>query len=121
MSYYAHYDAENGRILGFYTPDIHSEIPTPNLELSIEDWQRALGGGLIVQDGALVEAPRPEPTLAQRIAALTREYEPQFKELREAWVAVQAAGYGDEAVAEIGAEYQALIAEFNARMEEIGA
>ena len=121
MSYYAHYDAESGRILGFYTPDIHSVIPEPNIPLTFEDWQRALGGGLIVQNGGLAEAPKEEPTLSQKIAILTREYEPQFKELREAWVAVQAAGYGGEAAAEIGAEYQALIAEFNERMEAIGA
>ena len=88
--YYAHYEEGTGRILGFYHPNIHDEIPTPNIELTDEDWRRALNGGLIVQDGELVDAPPVEPTEAQKIAALTREYEPRFAELRDAWVAVQA-------------------------------
>ena len=117
---FAHYEAATGEILGFYTSDIHDVIPSPNIELTREQWFAALGGGWMVKDGALAEKPPHEPTAAEQVGALTAEYEPRFKELREARVAVQAAGYGDAAVAEIDAEYQALMSEFNAKMEAIG-
>lgn len=38
---YAHVDADN-MILGWYTPEVHLDIPTPNVEFSDEDWQHAL-------------------------------------------------------------------------------
>lgn len=38
---YAHLDKEN-KILGWYSDEIHSEIPTPNIEVSDEVWQEAL-------------------------------------------------------------------------------
>ena len=33
---------ENNKILGWYSDDIHSEIPTPNIEVTDEVWQEAL-------------------------------------------------------------------------------
>lgn len=122
MTYYAHYDPRTGEILGFYSRAIHGDdIPEPCVELSREQWEAALDRPHIVTGGELTEGspPEPEPTEAEKVAALTREYEPQFKALREARVAVQAAGYGDEAVAEVDAEYRALMEEFNAKMEAI--
>ena len=38
---YAHLDKEN-KILGWYSDDIHSNIPTPNIEVTEEVWQEAL-------------------------------------------------------------------------------
>ena len=38
---YAHLDKEN-KILGWYSDDIHSEIPTPNIEVTDEVWQEAI-------------------------------------------------------------------------------
>ena len=38
---YAHIDADN-YILGWYTPEIHSTIPTPNIEVSESVWKKAL-------------------------------------------------------------------------------
>ena len=122
MNYYAHYDPQTGEILGFYSRAIHgSDIPEPCIEISREEWGAALDSPHIVTDGALTAGTPPpkEPTEAEKAAALTREYEPRFKALREARVATQAAGYGDEAVAEIDAEYRALMEEFNAKMEAI--
>ncbi|MBQ7262464.1 MAG: hypothetical protein IJR14_01975 [Synergistaceae bacterium] len=119
MMYHAHYDATTGEILGFYHTDIHDTIPSPSIELTEEQWQQALLGGWLIKNGGLVEAPPREPTKAELVAALTREYEPQFAALRDARQASLMAGYGDEAVAEIDAEYRALIAEFNAKMEAI--
>ena len=38
---YAHLDKEN-KILGWYSDEIHSDIPTPNIEVTDEVWQEAL-------------------------------------------------------------------------------
>ena len=122
MSYYVHYDPQTGEILGYYSERIHGDdIPEPCIQVSREEWGAAIDSPHIVEGGALTEGtPVPrEPTAAEKVAALTREYEPRFKALREARVATQAAGYGDEAVAEIDAEYRALMEEFNAKMEAI--
>src|SRR6056297_1158486 len=37
--HYAHYDSESGKILGFYTDTIHETIPTPNIQLTVEQWK----------------------------------------------------------------------------------
>lgn len=39
---YAHYDKKEKMILGYYDDEIHDTIPTPNIEISDEDWLRAL-------------------------------------------------------------------------------
>lgn len=39
---YAHYDKKEKTILGYYDDEIHDTIPTPNIEISDEDWLRAL-------------------------------------------------------------------------------
>ena len=120
--YYAHYNAADGRILGFYTSDLHGDqIPVPNISLSEEQWQAALSSPYRVIDGELVPyTPPPHvPTTAERIAALTAEYEPRFEPLRKARVSAQSAGWGEEEIADIDAEYQALLAEFNQKMEDI--
>ena len=39
---YAHYDEKEKTLLGYYDDEIHDAIPTPNIEISDEDWQRAL-------------------------------------------------------------------------------
>ncbi|WP_149710736.1 hypothetical protein [Campylobacter concisus] len=39
---YAHYDEKEKTILGYYDDEIHDTIPTPNIEISDEDWLRAL-------------------------------------------------------------------------------
>jgi hypothetical protein len=38
---YAHIDSNNF-ILGWYTPELHSNIPTPNVEVSDSTWKTAL-------------------------------------------------------------------------------
>lgn len=38
---YAHID-KNGQLLGWYDEDIHASIPTPNIEVSDEEWQNAI-------------------------------------------------------------------------------
>nr|DAK41478.1 MAG TPA: ABC transporter [Caudoviricetes sp.] len=39
---YAHYDKDTKRLLGYYDDEIHNDIPEPNIEISDEDWLRAL-------------------------------------------------------------------------------
>ena len=39
---YAHYDEKEKTILGYYDDEIHNDIPEPNIEISDEDWLRAL-------------------------------------------------------------------------------
>lgn len=36
---------ENGQLLGWYDTEIHTEIPTPNIEVSDEQWQIAINSG----------------------------------------------------------------------------
>jgi len=38
----AHYNKTTGQLLGWYDTDIHTNIPTPNIAVSNEDWQVAL-------------------------------------------------------------------------------
>ena len=39
---YANYDETNGKLSGWYDSEIHETIPTPNIEVSDEDWQVAI-------------------------------------------------------------------------------
>lgn len=39
---YAHIENNTNKILGWYSDDIHSDIPTPNIEVTYEVWQEAL-------------------------------------------------------------------------------
>lgn len=39
---YAHYDETTKGLEGYYDDSIHTTIPTPNIELSEEQWQNAL-------------------------------------------------------------------------------
>lgn len=39
---HAHYDAVTFALLGWYDPKIHKIIPSPNLQISDEEWQHAI-------------------------------------------------------------------------------
>lgn len=39
---YAHLEKDTNRILGWYSDDIHTDIPTPNIEVTDEVWQEAI-------------------------------------------------------------------------------
>ena len=41
----ANYNETTGKLLGWYDSEIHSTIPTPNIEVSETDWQVALDNG----------------------------------------------------------------------------
>ena len=63
--YYANYDA-NGNILGFYTDEFEylNGIPIPNIELTLEQWQSAIGKPMTVDtvNFILVDKPPYIPT-----------------------------------------------------------
>jgi hypothetical protein len=44
MKYFAHVD-ENNILKGWYTTDLHKNIPEPSIEISQSQWQEALDGG----------------------------------------------------------------------------
>lgn len=39
---YAHLEKDTNKILGWYSDDIHTNIPTPNIEVTEKVWQEAL-------------------------------------------------------------------------------
>ena len=39
---YANYNKDTKRLLGYYDDEIHNDIPTPNIEISDEEWREAL-------------------------------------------------------------------------------
>jgi hypothetical protein len=39
---YVHLEKDTNKILGWYSDDIHSNIPTPNIEVADEVWQEAI-------------------------------------------------------------------------------
>ena len=39
---YVHLEKDTNKLLGWYDSQIHKEIPTPNIEVSDEDWQEAI-------------------------------------------------------------------------------
>lgn len=39
---YAHLEQDTNKLLGWYSNDIHSNIPTPNIEVTEKVWQEAL-------------------------------------------------------------------------------
>jgi len=41
---FAHID-ENNMLLGFYDDDVHEEIPSPNVEVTEEQWEKLLEDG----------------------------------------------------------------------------
>ena len=39
---YAHYDSMTYKLIGWYSNDLHDVIPTPNIEVTNEEWQTAI-------------------------------------------------------------------------------
>jgi len=39
---YLHYDKKTQKLLGWYDDKIHNDIPNPNIEVSDENWQKAI-------------------------------------------------------------------------------
>lgn len=56
IRYFTHYDSGSGEILAHYPTDLYPDIdsiPTPNIEITFDEWQTAIGSLHIVTDGVL--------------------------------------------------------------------
>ena len=71
---YANYDG-NSKILGYYDSEIHKNIPTPNVEISDEQWAKALEMGATHIDPKTLEPSIKieEPPIEQLREAKTAE------------------------------------------------
>ena len=86
--YYANYNESTGEILGFYSDEIHKEIPTPHIELTDEEWQQAVNGSYRIINGVLT-AYVPEITTADKIMQAQAEYGAKFAELRKQYAVAE--------------------------------
>lgn len=75
---YVNYDKKTNEILGYYDDAIHENIPTPNVEISDEQWAKALDMG----------ATHIDP---KTLATSIKIEEPPIEQLREAKTAELAA------------------------------
>jgi hypothetical protein len=54
IRYFGHYDSGSGEYFGFYPTDLYPDsgsIPTPNIELTFDEWQTAIASRHIVVNG----------------------------------------------------------------------
>jgi hypothetical protein len=121
MTYSGAYDS-TGKYIGFYTKDIHDEtIPTPNVELTEEEWQQALTGNYRVIDGKHTYSPyipTDEEIKARKITALDAEYQPQFSELSQA-LGIATLADNTTLITGLKADYLELKAEYDEKREVI--
>lgn len=75
---YANYDKKTNEILGYYDSEIHENIPAPNVEMSDEQWVKALEMG-----ATHIDPKTLEPSI--------KIEEPPIEQLREAKTAELAA------------------------------
>ncbi len=93
---YAFLEENTNRLLGWYSDDIHSEIPTPNIEVEEEVWQEAINinancyenGEFIVKDFRTEEEIQEQELQikiqeAQQYLNNTDFYYPRFLETGE--------------------------------------
>lgn len=110
--YYANYDENTGEILGFYVDGIHDDIPTPNIELTEEQWQQAISGEYRVIDGVLQEySSTTELTTEQKIANLQDEYSKKLEDVRERYALAEIFENAED-ISALKSEYNALLNDF---------
>jgi len=70
----AHYNKTDGQLLGWYDEEIHAEIPVPNIEVTEEQWSKALENGHnhVTIDG--VTSAKDFRTASDKIAEKVSEY-----------------------------------------------
>jgi hypothetical protein len=72
IQYFGHYDSGSGEYFGFYPTDLYPDtesIPTPNIELTFDEWQTAIGSRHIVVNG--VSTPYT-PTNEEELAGIKK-------------------------------------------------
>jgi hypothetical protein len=119
--YYGNYE-NDGNYIGFYTKDIHGEnIPTPNIELTDEEWQEALTGNYKVIKGKHTYAsyvPTTSEIRQQQLSTLDAEYQPQFTSLSQA-LGMATLSDNTVLITSIKADYVALKTEYDTKRGEI--
>lgn len=108
---YAHYDKDTKRLLGYYDDEIHDIIPTPNVEISDEDWLRALNenaNSVDVKNQKLVRV-EVEQEIDEKARELA-ELEAQIKEAEDDIRRAILIG-NDSVLPELRKEYKELLAE----------
>lgn len=72
MKYYGNYNSE-GEYIGFYNEEIHgSNIPSPNIELTEEQWKEALSSRCKVVEGVHTLIPFTQEELNEKKYAILR-------------------------------------------------
>ena len=104
---YAHYDKKEKTLLGYYDDEIHDTIPTPNIEISDEDWLRALNENANSIDTKNKKLVRIETQPKQdELAKLEKQIKECEDDIKHALI------IGNNAVLEnLRAEYKELIAQ----------
>ena len=104
---YAHYDEKEKTLLGYYDDEIHDAIPTPNIEISDEDWLRALNENANSVDTKNKKLVRIEiKPKRDELAELEKQIRECEDDIKHALI------IGNTAVLEnLRAEYKELIAE----------
>ncbi len=108
---YAHYDEKEKTLLGYYDDEIHDAIPTPNIEISDEDWLRALNENANSVDVknqklARIEVEQEIDKKAHELAELEADIKECEDDIRHALI------IGNDKVLEnLRNEYKSLLAE----------
>lgn len=108
---YAHYDKDTKRLLGYYDDEIHNDIPEPNIEISDEDWAKALNenaNSVDVKNQKLVRV-EVEQEIDEKARELA-ELEAQIKEAEDDIRRAILIG-NDSVLPELREEYKELIAQ----------
>lgn len=69
---YAHYNSDTGEIIGFYDDEVHEVIPSPNKQLTDEEWNDAISNRKKIVDDNIVDDPIELTYIDKR----TSEYPP---------------------------------------------
>ena len=84
---YAHYDEKEKTLLGYYDDEIHDAIPTPNIEISDEDWAKALTiGANSVKDGKMIYVSPKIDEKAKHLAEIEAEISECENHIRHALI-----------------------------------
>lgn len=104
---YAHYDKDTKKLLGYYDSEIHENIPEPNIEISDEDWAKALTiGANIIKDGKMIYVSPKIDEKAKQLAQLEADITECKDDIRHALI------IGNASVLEnLRNEYKSLLAE----------
>jgi len=118
--YYANYDENTGEILGFYSDEIHTEIPEPKIELTEEEWQQAITGSYKVVNGRLEHyVPSALPfTKEDKIVLEQRICKNKIDELSDRYI-IAVFNNDMERMSEIRDEYNSILNDFNSKITNI--